>query len=573
MATTFPTTVDTSTQLYTAVNGVATTLNGAIDNAVTTITVVDTTNFPSVGYIVIDTEIIKYTGKTLTTFTGCTRGSDGSSAASHTTAAIVNAYIVADHHNVLMNAIIAVETDISARLGIGASSNAIVVPSGVSFTVNSSGGANFTGSASPNLYISSTSGSGVQIRFLASGTTAAYFQTQSNHPIYFTTNNGVNAMQIETSKNISMPNGLISIGTTTYKKRLTVLDATSSNTSPGADPVIWLGGGNGNVNTMTDIGFTYGGSGGDSNVPASIGFQTKSTGGSSKGDLVFCTRDVTTDTVPLERLRIAADGSMTLSKADDARFSITDTGDSSILLFRSDGANTQLGTNSNHNLGIIVNGSQLAIFDNAANRFRVTRSVAGSQVSIQIFNSDNTSGSSNTTLEILTGGGSGGDARLYFEVTGAQSYTQGIDNSDSDRYKLSVGSALGTTDAIIIDPTLRYTQFTSANMKTTLTLQLTIADDSTAALTTYLVSGSINTIIVMTQSETKWSGIVQNRMGGTPTIVKIGGGAQFDTSTSALTGTTGVDGNVTISSQAAAVQIENRSGGSAQFYVTIVSGG
>ena len=49
----------------------------------TTITVDDTTNFPSSWDLVIDTEVITYTGKTATTFTGCTRWANGSTASTH----------------------------------------------------------------------------------------------------------------------------------------------------------------------------------------------------------------------------------------------------------------------------------------------------------------------------------------------------------------------------------------------------------------------------------------------------------------------------------------------------------
>ncbi len=196
MATTYPTTVDTATQLYTAVNGINTTLNGSIDNAVTTLTVVDTTNFPSVGYIVIETEIIKYTGKTGTTFTGCTRGSDGSAAASHATAITVNAYIVADHHNVLMNAIIAIEADISARLGIGASSNAIVIPTGVSFAVGV--GSTGTNNALAILNGGSGSSAGPILRFSrnsvqkgAIGTYGAIFGGASDNLAIYSPSNSV----------------------------------------------------------------------------------------------------------------------------------------------------------------------------------------------------------------------------------------------------------------------------------------------------------------------------------------------------------------------------------------------
>lgn len=124
----FPAAVATQAQLWTAVNGVSTTLDGAIDSLVTTLTVVDTTSFPSSGYVVIDTEIIKYTGKTGTSFTGCTRGADGSTAASHITVSTVAAYSVAAHHNDSTGEIVAIQTllgsntqnlDLSGRAGLG----------------------------------------------------------------------------------------------------------------------------------------------------------------------------------------------------------------------------------------------------------------------------------------------------------------------------------------------------------------------------------------------------------------------------------------------------------------------
>lgn len=63
---------------------VSTTLNGSINNSVTTITVVATAGFPSTGIVFIESEQIFYTGTTPTTFTGCSRGYNGTSAASHT---------------------------------------------------------------------------------------------------------------------------------------------------------------------------------------------------------------------------------------------------------------------------------------------------------------------------------------------------------------------------------------------------------------------------------------------------------------------------------------------------------
>ena len=67
-------------------------LNGAINNAVTTITVDDTTAFSAAGNILIDSENISYTSKNSTQFLGCTRGLSGTgsgAAAAHADNAIV----------------------------------------------------------------------------------------------------------------------------------------------------------------------------------------------------------------------------------------------------------------------------------------------------------------------------------------------------------------------------------------------------------------------------------------------------------------------------------------------------
>ena len=66
-----------------------TTLNGGINNSVTTITVVSTAGFPTAGQIRIASEVITYTGITLTTFTGCTRGARGSANVAHSTGVAV----------------------------------------------------------------------------------------------------------------------------------------------------------------------------------------------------------------------------------------------------------------------------------------------------------------------------------------------------------------------------------------------------------------------------------------------------------------------------------------------------
>ena len=77
---------------------------------------VDASSFPTVGFISVDSEIIHYTGKSTNTLTGCARGSDGTSAATHDNAAIVKLNVIAIHHNRLKDALIAVQTALGAGL-------------------------------------------------------------------------------------------------------------------------------------------------------------------------------------------------------------------------------------------------------------------------------------------------------------------------------------------------------------------------------------------------------------------------------------------------------------------------
>lgn len=61
----------------------STTLNGALNSSDTTIVVTSAASFTATGTIEIDSELITYSGKTGTSFTGCTRGTNGTTAASH----------------------------------------------------------------------------------------------------------------------------------------------------------------------------------------------------------------------------------------------------------------------------------------------------------------------------------------------------------------------------------------------------------------------------------------------------------------------------------------------------------
>lgn len=128
MSAVFPGAVSTQAQLRVLVNNLGTLLNGDHTSGVTTITVDDTTGWPTSGYGTMDSEVFSYTGLTATTFTGVTRGVDGTTAVAHNDNTVVNHYFVADHHNHMADEIIGIEQNLSDRIGLG--STQLKVPNG-----------------------------------------------------------------------------------------------------------------------------------------------------------------------------------------------------------------------------------------------------------------------------------------------------------------------------------------------------------------------------------------------------------------------------------------------------------
>ena len=58
-------------------------LSAAVDDTVTTLNLIDASTYPETGTVTIDSEEITYTSRTATTLSGCTRGVNSTTAASH----------------------------------------------------------------------------------------------------------------------------------------------------------------------------------------------------------------------------------------------------------------------------------------------------------------------------------------------------------------------------------------------------------------------------------------------------------------------------------------------------------
>jgi hypothetical protein len=82
---------------------------------------------------------------------------------------------------------------------------------------------------------------------------------------------------------------------------------------------------------------------------------------------------------------------------------------------------------------------------------KLEESLSGATIYGYVHNTSNT-GSSSAALIIGVGGTSAGDPIVRWDVdSGGQIWAAGIDNSDSDKFKISKNSTLGTNDYLIID--------------------------------------------------------------------------------------------------------------------------
>jgi hypothetical protein len=129
--------------------------------------------------------------------------------------------------------------------------------------------------------------------------------------------------------------------------------------------------------------------------------------------------------------RLTVDGNAEILKGDDARVYIKDVGDSSTILLRSDGANTSIGTDSNHDLQIHANGSE---------KMRVH---TGGSITMGEFNSTNAP--NNGILKIKTGGSTAGTCYPLLSIMGSthlatRQYGIGMDPEGySNRVKMFFG--------------------------------------------------------------------------------------------------------------------------------------
>lgn len=313
----FPGSVSTNANLYIAVNGIQTTLAVSCTNSDTTLTLTSTTGFPTTGLVTIDnTEIVSYTGVSGATITGCVRGADGSTAASHPIGVTVGLTVVAAHHNLLKDEIIAVETVLGTTLVNAATSSAAAsslmvrdtnvnskvnhVTENFATTVTAAGTTTLTVASARNQQFT---GSTTQTVTLPDATTLSVgFQfavwNRSSGAVAVNNNGGslqqsiaAAAQFVFTCTNIGTANGTWDVSSAAGTGTVTSVSGTSNQitstggatpvlalpqqvTLSGSDPKVIL-----NNTTSSDSPYIEGGIGGDGNLTLS--------GGSSRGVRVY----------------------------------------------------------------------------------------------------------------------------------------------------------------------------------------------------------------------------------------------------------------------------------------------
>lgn len=81
----------------------------------------------------------------------------------------------------------------------------------------------------------------------------------------------------------------------------------------------------------------------------------------------------------------------------------------------------------------------------------IQKDLSGDYVALRVENTSDTEDST-AELQLKVAGADASDVKVTFDVgTGAPIFSTGVDNSDSDKFKISAGSNLGTNDRLVID--------------------------------------------------------------------------------------------------------------------------
>ena len=211
---------------------VMTTLTGAHNTAVTTITVGSTTGYPAAGTVWINyLEAVSYTGTTATSFTGCTRAAFGTTAGTYVGGETISPLMLTIAKNTTSTPVMAVSGD--GRVGIGtlpkeyyaaAISGALMVTGGY---IDSSDIGVVAGTAyGGGLKLRDTSSNANNVLWMdSSDNTSLTSSSMAGGNLYYNTNNatGIHAFKTNGSEKVRISAaGNVGIGTTAPSQLLSV---------------------------------------------------------------------------------------------------------------------------------------------------------------------------------------------------------------------------------------------------------------------------------------------------------------------------------------------------------------
>ncbi len=97
-------------------------------------------------------------------------------------------------------------------------------------------------------------------------------------------------------------------------------------------------------------------------------------------------------------------------------------------------------------LGIYIGGPTLT----GAIQLTYMSATTTSYTEMFLVNSNSTSGTADARIQVSSTGASGGDPYFAMTISGVDNWAMGIDNSDSDKWKVSRSSRLGTNDLVSV---------------------------------------------------------------------------------------------------------------------------
>jgi len=111
----------------------------------------------------------------------------------------------------------------------------------------------------------------------------------------------------------------------------------------------------------------------------------------------------------------------------------------------------RLNNQGNVTIAAALSGATLSVQGGATGiALQTSTAIAGGTLQWNLSNSS-VAAASDARLQLSVASAAAGDPFLSFVVSAVQTWMMGVDNSDSDRFKISVGAALGTNDALYIN--------------------------------------------------------------------------------------------------------------------------